>query len=272
MLLAVTLMGSLTASLYNWMEVAFYPVLLSVFIIASLGIPIPEDLPLIVAGWILFEDRHVHAIASWPLTILVSAIGIMSGDNILYMLGRRWGMTVFQHRSVKWLITPARLAIMTDRFHRWGAWACFFGRFMVGVRAVMCLTAGVTRYAWWRFFLADLAGALLSIPFFIFLGYKFNENLPALKAALSSAQLILLPIAALGVFIFVKYEMSRARKKREAAVAARLAEAHNADARERRGGPEGGNGAKADSADATGPSRFVASKDAPMPARSKEPA
>lgn len=259
---AAMLLGSFTESLHSWMEFAFYPVLLMVFIIASLGIPIPEDIPLFVAGWILFERPDI---ASWPLTLLVSTIGIMSGDNILYMLGRRWGMTVFQHRSVRWIITPARLAIMTDRFHKYGAWACFFGRFMVGVRAVMCMTAGVTRYPWWKFFLADLCGALLSIPFFIFLGYKFNENWPAVKAMLTSAQLILLPIAGIVVFFFVKYEIGKARKKREAAVAAKLAAESAAP------GPE------ADTEEGTpsrGPSRFVPE---PPPAKgarlaAKEPA
>jgi membrane protein DedA with SNARE-associated domain len=69
------------------MQVAFYPVLLSLLVLASLGVPIPEDIPLIVSGMLL---RTHPGIASWPGTLLVAMTGIMAGDLILFRLGRRW--------------------------------------------------------------------------------------------------------------------------------------------------------------------------------------
>lgn len=208
------------SSMQQLLETAFYPALLLVFIIASLGIPIPEDIPLIAAGVILKTNPHV---ASWPGALLVSMIGIMSGDMILYNLGRKWGREVFAHRSVAWLITPRRLEIMTERFHSYGVWACFFGRFMVGVRAIMCLTAGVTRFPFWKFFLADFCGALLSVPFFIGLGYVFAHMLDSLKSYIAEVQTIV--GAAIGLVIagVIWYEFRRLRKMREVDAAAERA-------------------------------------------------
>jgi len=193
LLLAV---GLSEPTVQSWLEHAFYPVLFLLFVVASLGVPIPEDVPLIAAGVILRTHAHV---ATWNSTLLVSLCGILSGDMILYSLGRRWGPNVFAHRSVNWLITPHRLRVMTARFHRWGVWMCFFGRLVVGVRAAMCLTAGVTRFPFWRFLLADLGGALLSIPLFVGLGYFFAGMIPALQRYVASVQWLLIAAAILAV-------------------------------------------------------------------------
>jgi membrane protein DedA with SNARE-associated domain len=215
------------ADMLGWLEHAFYPVLLGVFVIASLGVPIPEDVPLIAAGVLL----HTHpGIASWHGTYMVSMIGIMSGDLILYTLGKRWGTHVFEHRSVSWLITPARLRLTTRRFHRYGIWMVFFGRLVVGVRAVMCITAGVTRFPYWKFFLADFAGALLSIFVFIYLGYQFAHMLPTLQYYLGSVQSVLIALAAVAAAAIGLWEWRRhtARHRRKQRRAARLRRARHA--------------------------------------------
>ena len=204
-------------ALQSWLEQAYYPSLLLVFIIASLGVPIPEDMPLIAAGVLL--NTHPDIATSWAGTLGVALVGIMSGDMILYSLGRRWGDDVFSHRSVRWLITPPRLETMRARFHRHGTWMVFFGRFVVGVRAVMCLTAGVTRFRFLRFFVADLAGAMVTIPFFVGLGYIFADMLPKLKTVLGGVQWILFVGIALAVggFIWWEWRRHQRRKLREPA-------------------------------------------------------
>ncbi len=184
------------------MQNAFYPVLLLVLVAASLGVPIPEDVPLIAAGVILSQQP---GLATWTGTLLIALLGIMCGDIVLYTLGGRWGAEVCQHRWVNWLITPARLERMTQRFNRYGMWMCFFGRFFMGVRAAMCITAGVTRLPLWRFLLADLAGALISIPLFVWLGYWFASMLPTLKAYVHVIQWGLLAAALTILLGFVVY-------------------------------------------------------------------
>lgn len=214
MLLAVGLpLADATDTFAELLQHAFYPMLLLVFVIASLGVPIPEDIPLIAAGIIL---RTHPEIASWPPTLLVSLVGIMSGDVILYSLGRRWGRGVFAHRSVSWLITPHRLDVISARFRKYGVFMVFFGRLFMGIRAAMCLTAGVTRYPFWRFFLADMAGAIVSIPVFIGLGYAFAGMIPTLRSYLFGMQSVLAIALGLVVALVVWYEIRRFRRMRAA--------------------------------------------------------
>lgn len=193
----------------NWMQHAFYPVLVVVLVAASLGVPIPEDVPLVAAGVILAQQSEV---ATWTVTFIVALLGIMCGDVILYLLGSRWGPEVSQHRWVSWLITPTRLGTMTARFNRYGMWMCFFGRFFMGVRAAMCITAGVTRLPFWRFLLADLAGAVISIPLLIGLGYWFGNMVPTLENYVHVVQWGLLGLALVILVGFVAYRRHRLGK------------------------------------------------------------
>ncbi|HRT42021.1 MAG TPA: DedA family protein [Phycisphaerae bacterium] len=240
MQLASVLSLAAPAQIQESMQAAFYPVLFGLLALASLGIPIPEDVPLIAAGVLL----HTHpGIASWPGTLLVALVGIMTGDLVLYRLGRRWGPGVVSHRSVSWLLTPALFRKATQRFNRWGTWFCFFGRFFVGVRAAMCLTAGATGFPYWRFFLADFAGALLSVPLFIGLGYWFAEIVPKLRTYTEVVQ-VLITVGLVGVLGALFLLRRRRRRKRVAELqSARAAGKRNHAAFSGRSGPGGANAA-----------------------------
>ena len=221
--LLATLLPTLSQvdSIQGIMQDAFYPVLLSILVIASLGIPIPEDIPLIAAGVLL---KTHPGIATWQGTIAVAMVGIMSGDLVLYNLGRWWGPEVVNHRYVRRLLTPKRFVKLSAKFRRHGVWMVFFGRFFMGVRGAMCMTAGATRYPYWRFFLADAAGALLSIPFFIFLGWWFAGMAPTLRAYLTGVQMIMLvaAVAVVAALITVYQLRKRRRARRLAALRAQL--------------------------------------------------
>jgi membrane protein DedA with SNARE-associated domain len=205
------LLALLVLDVQGWMLHSFYPVLLLVLLVASLGVPIPEDVPLLAAGVIL---SHQPDAVSWTGAIAVSLIGIMCGDVILYVMGGVWGPDVYRHRWVNRLITPQRLAMMTEKFHRHGLWMCFFGRFFMGIRAAMCITAGVTRLSFWKFLLADFAGALLSAPLLIWLGYWFAGMLPTVKAYVHLVQWILLGLALAALAGFILYRRLRPIRNR----------------------------------------------------------
>lgn len=206
MRLLIVAIPLLSLDVQGWMQHAFYPVLLLVLVTASLGVPIPEDVPLIAAGVILSQQP---GLATWTGTLLTALLGIMCGDVILYVMGKRWGPEVCRHRWVNSLITPARLERMARRFNRYGMWMCFFGRFFMGVRAAMCITAGVTRLPFWRFVLADLAGALVSIPLLVWLGFWFANTVPTLKAYVHVIQWALLAMAVVILGGFVAYRRWR---------------------------------------------------------------
>jgi membrane protein DedA with SNARE-associated domain len=209
-LATLTILALGESQIQDWMQHAFYPVLLGILVIASLGIPIPEDVPLIAAGVIL---RFHPGAASFTGTFLVALLGIMTGDLVLYTLGRMWGPGVVNHRSVNWIITTERFEWAKVRFARYGTWMVFGGRFIMGIRAVMCLTAGATHYPYWRFFLADLCGAVLSIPLFVVLGYWFGGVITPLMGYVRGVGWIAAAVVLVAITAFVIYEYRKHRRK-----------------------------------------------------------
>jgi membrane protein DedA with SNARE-associated domain len=213
---AILLQISELSSVQDWMESAFYPVLFIVLLVASLGLPIPEDIPLIAAGVILrTQGEQPPSLERLAATFVVALAGIMAGDLILYMLGKHWGPSAINHRFIRWVVTPERFARMSRKFRKHGTLLCFFGRFLMGVRAAMCVTAGATRFPYWRFFLADFAGALLSIPLFISLGYVFADVLGSLQENMERVQIVLVLVAVvIAIGLFLLYRAKRKRKAR----------------------------------------------------------
>ncbi len=140
------------------------------------GFPFPEDAVLLLSGAVL--SRGV--IRPMP-TLYVAYLGVVTGDMILYFIGRRYGVLVVTHRAFRRIVNEARIERARTWFHKWGNSLVFFGRHLVGVRAQVFLCAGIFRVSAGRVLLYDSASALIGVPLMIYLGYCFGENFHWLK-------------------------------------------------------------------------------------------
>jgi membrane protein DedA with SNARE-associated domain len=94
----------------------------------------------------------------WPIW-LGAAAGAMIGDWVSYVIGYR-----FKHAALQvWpLSRHPGLANRGERFFsRWGAWGVFLGRFIVPLRAVVPLTAGIFTMPFLLFQTSNIASALV---------------------------------------------------------------------------------------------------------------
>ena len=73
-----------------------------VLLIGSLGVPIPEEMPIIAAAVLSHEG-----IVRWWLVLPVCLLGVLSGDMVLYWVGRQWGAQVLNWRLVRLVREPA---------------------------------------------------------------------------------------------------------------------------------------------------------------------
>lgn len=150
---------------FNYVAVAL------MLFVAGLGFPIPEDIPLIYGG-VMASQGHMNMYAHF----VVSIVFILIGDYCLYRIGRKLGDSADAPGFVQKVLTPKAKAKVNGMFERFGSWAVFFGRFIAGVRAVVFLTAGMSKFPVWKFLLLDFLAALVSVPVWIYLGFWAGQN------------------------------------------------------------------------------------------------
>lgn len=108
---------------------------------------------------------------SLPLVIVTAAVAGFVGDQILFTIGRRWGDAFFR-RFPKLERARPHATRFLDRF---GAWAAFGIRFMVGMRIAGVIAIGAARFPRGRFAAANAAGALTWATLGASAGYVFGQ-------------------------------------------------------------------------------------------------
>jgi membrane protein DedA with SNARE-associated domain len=127
-----------------------YPLMALLVFLECLGLPVPGETALIVAGGRL----------DLPLVILVGAGAAVLGDTCGYWIGRRGGRALLLHEG-PWLEHRTSLLEKADRyFERYGIATVFLARWLPGLRVIGAASAGAARMRWSRFAPANAAGAL----------------------------------------------------------------------------------------------------------------
>ncbi|MGA3065557.1 MAG: DedA family protein [Tepidisphaeraceae bacterium] len=180
-----------------WLESGGYTVLFLLLFSCGLGMPLPEDIPLITAG-VLISQRHMHLGIVAP----VAWLGIMGGDTVLYCIGYRFGRNISRLPIIGKHVTPHRIDRAEVLFARWGILMVAVGRLFAGVRGTMVLVAGTTRFNYVKFIIADGLAAVVSGGMFICMGMWFGNNLGVMWHKAHEFKLILM-VAALILLIAI---------------------------------------------------------------------
>jgi len=202
----------------GWLTAGGYLVLFGLLFLCGVGLPLPEDIPLIIAGAFIAKGKFhlaVAAVAAW--------CGIIGGDLVLYHLGKKFGLEVTRLPFVGKHLTRARIERLEHLFDRYGIWVVAVGRMFAGVRGAMVVAAGAIRFNRLKFVIADGLAAIVSGGLFIGLGYWLGSNMDTLvkhvdkvKHWLTFAAIVIV----LGVIGFVMWRKRSAR----AAIAVAVAE------------------------------------------------
>ena len=226
--------------LEKFLQTFTYFALILVLLAAGMGVPIPEDVPLVTAGYLSNPDHSPIAmgidtngdgkkdqptpesrrrVPNVYLMIIAGMVGVLGGDSIVFFIGRR-GIdgNNFVARHIRKVMTPKRRGWTERHFEKHGTLTVFCGRFMPGFRSVIFAMAGMARMSYLRFMIVDGFAALISVPVFILLGWYFAGNIHALLHHIKQA-LIPIIIGLIVVFVMVMWVKQR-RAKRQALLAA----------------------------------------------------
>ena len=164
-------------TLQGFVEHFTYLGIFAVLLLGSLGVPIPEEMPIIAAAVLSHEG-----VVRWWLALPVCLVGVLSGDMALYWIGRHWGEHVFNWRPVRLVLTPTREQWLKAAYRRHALKTVVTARHVMGLRAAAFLTAGMAHVPFWKFAVADAGTAALSVPLGFWLAYFFTDEIEAIVA------------------------------------------------------------------------------------------
>jgi len=201
-----------------------YAVVFSVLVLCGFGLPLPEDIVLVTGGLLAWRASDLaEATVSGMLhdVGLLSMIGfglagILVGDSIIYLAGRRLGHRLAELRPLRRIITPEKLTEAEQLLRRRGPLVVVIARFLPGLRAPTYFTVGHAKVPYWEFLLFDGAAAAVSAPLWVCLGFYFGSNIAeALRASTRFGHLILAAVlavvAGLGIRWWQRRRAERAR-------------------------------------------------------------
>ena len=172
------------------------------------GFPFPEDAVLLLSGALASQG-----VTKVMPTMYIAYFGVITGDLILYYIGRRFGRKIVYHKRFGRVLTEARLKRAKVWFSKWGDPLVFFGRHFVGFRAQIFLCAGVLKHSAKRVMFYDSLSAFIGVPVMVGLGYLFGHNLPAIRRYVENTHWALTGAALLVVAAGAVYFAYRKRKQ-----------------------------------------------------------
>jgi len=186
-------MPDLTQLIGHW----GYSAIFFIVILGSVGIPVPEEAIMFLAGLLVWEKK-----LELSVVLIVGFLSTVSGDNLGYWAGRTYGRATIERYGQKLFISSERLDAMQNFVNRHGQVAVFLARFIPGLRFLAGPLTGIAGMPFPRFFLANIAGAAVYVPLTVAFGLGFGEYIHWLEGYLAKADIILAAIMMTAVTSF----------------------------------------------------------------------
>ena len=168
-----------------------------VVVLGNVGLPVPEETVLAVAGYLIWSGR-----LQWLPVLVVGVVSAVAGDNVGYWLGRRYGRAAVEHYA-QWMLKPRHVVAAERWLRRYGPVAVGAARFVGGARFLAGPLAGALGLAFRSFFIGNLVGALLFVPYAVGIGYAVGYGLGVyvsrLHQMLGGAGGVILVVIVMGV-------------------------------------------------------------------------
>jgi len=188
-------------ALAQFLEEFTYAGIFIALFLGGIGVPLPEEVPILTAGVLSHEE-----VVRWWLALPLCIVGVLSGDVVLYWVGRHWGERVLSWRLVRRVLTRDREESLKESYRRHGVKIVFTARHVMGLRAAAFLTAGISRVPFPRFIAADFAASMIGVPISFALAFFFTDQLERIMADVHRVErwALLVVFVGIGVFIAVR--------------------------------------------------------------------
>ncbi len=194
-------MEQLQQSFLDFISVYGYFAVALLMAMENACIPIPSELILGFAGYLIFADQMTFTGA-----MTAGMIGGMVGSIFAYLVGSYGGRKFVDKYGKYFLIKKSHVDLAQRWFDKYGIRAVFFSRMLPVVRTFISLPAGFARVNFKAFLFYTFAGSLPWTALILYLGVLFGENWKKLLELGHEASIIVvvLILAAIAFYVYKK--------------------------------------------------------------------
>ena len=191
-----------------------WPGVVVLMAIESACIPLPSEIIMPLAGWMLIKEQHLPA----AFTLAAGAYGALGctlGSLVAYGVGMRGGRP-FLTKYWKYLLIHRHDLDMADRwFEKRGSWAAFISRLLPVVRTFISLPAGIARMNPLKFLIYTFVGSFIWCTALAYGGYQLGEHWEEIRAAMRPFDpvIIVLGIVLVGLYVYRHLRRSKAERQ-----------------------------------------------------------
>ncbi|MHC4399334.1 MAG: DedA family protein [Planctomycetota bacterium] len=178
------------------LEHGSYFALAFILMMTGFGLPVPEEVPVVVAG-VLASHGQINP---W-LAMAACWVGVLLGDCAIYWIGRHFGHNLIRtHRYWARVVPPEREAQIENMIHNHGLKVLFLARFLIVLRAPVYFAVGVLRMPFRRFLLIDVFCVTTVVGLFFLLSFAYGREI---TRWVRRAEILITVIVALAVLVAV---------------------------------------------------------------------
>ena len=185
--------------------------------IESAGVPLPSELILPFAGFLVADPTAIEPLtgAPWslPLAVIAGTVGNTAGSLLLYWIGARGGRPFLERYGRYLLIREHELAIADRFFTKHGDATAFWSRLLPVVRTFISFPAGVARMPLGRFVAYSTAGAAIWSALLVFVGAQLGTRWTEVRAALAPLDTALVVLVVLGLVAALAWRLGLLKRR-----------------------------------------------------------
>ena len=176
--------------------------------LCGLGIPLPEELTLVTAGYLSYEGE-VDLFKMWMICIAA----ITFGDSLLFFIGRKWGKKLASHPKIAKFWHLERQEKVKTYFKKAGIRTIFIVRFLSGLRGPVHMLAGSSGFSFPKYLITNFCAIIIHVTVVAGLGYVFGNHIDVVRHNVEIAKHILIAVIIVVIIaVFLKYSYSKSKQ------------------------------------------------------------
>jgi membrane protein DedA with SNARE-associated domain len=179
-----------------------WPGVVVMMAIESACIPLPSEIVMPLAGWMLIKEKALGMAYIW-VAGAYGALGNVLGSALAYGVGM-WGGRPFLEKYGRYILISHRDLDLADRwFYRWGSWSIFVSRLLPAVRTFISLPAGIARMPFLKFLFYTFIGSFIWSLGLAWGGYLLGEHWEQLRNVMRPFDPVIIAVAVVFIALYI---------------------------------------------------------------------